>query len=94
LCFPADQELCEHNREANDQDAADVDDHEGPSAILARDIREPPHVPETDSGANSGQNEACDTRPTSSRIIIQHMTTLLVQSLGLRIIRAYASMKR
>ena len=54
----ADRHLCEQDRQAYKDQAYDKEQEESRTAVLAGDVRELPHVAQSDSGTDRRQNEA------------------------------------
>ena len=50
LASPSDNELSDHNRHAEENNAQKIDDYESRAAVGSYKIREPPQVTQSDSG--------------------------------------------
>ena len=65
-----DRNLAEHQRQPEEQDAAEINQHERASPVHARDIRKLPDVAESDGGPGGGENETEFAAPTFARLRI------------------------
>ena len=61
----ANQYLSHHHRHTNQQNAAQVNQHKGPTTIAASYIGELPHIAQTHGRAGSGHNKGPATGPSS-----------------------------
>ena len=56
LCMATNNELTDHARQAQQEDAGDIDQDECSTTVLTSHIGETPHIAQTDGGTRRGQH--------------------------------------
>ena len=58
LCMPSDNKLTEHQRQSKQEDAPQIDENEGGTAVLSRLNGETPYIPESYGRTSRGENRS------------------------------------
>ena len=66
LCGPADHDFGDEDGQSDQSDAEEVDEHEEPATVLARDVGELPDVAQSDGGTGRRQDEAGSGCPVAT----------------------------